>query len=149
MVRVIVLFAMLIAAASAFVAPANRAVGKSVVAFDETGVVGLHLPKWSYLLDRQDFFLARKFPVLISRANYVCRAALRAQVSNTAFARSSAPQAPKMSLDGAVDIVSNQVAANSNLIATDVSDNLGYLFPIVGILSLGALILYLSPPLAD
>jgi|UniRef100_A0A7S1NZI4 hypothetical protein len=96
MVRVIVLFAMLIAAASAFVAPANRAV-----------------------------------------------------VSNTAFARSSAPQAPKMALDGVVDIVSNQIAANSNLIATNVDDNLGYAFPIVGILSLAAFILYLSPPLAD
>lgn len=70
-------------------------------------------------------------------------------VSNTAFARSSAPQAPKMALDGVVDIVSNQIAANSNLIATSVGDNLGYTFPIVGILSLAAFILYLSPPLAD
>jgi|EP00550_Attheya_septentrionalis_P005682 hypothetical protein len=54
-----------------------------------------------------------------------------------------------MALDGVVDIVSNQIAANSNLIATNVDDNLGYAFPIVGILSLAAFILYLSPPLAD
>jgi hypothetical protein len=61
MVRVIVLFAMLIAAASAFVAPANRAVGKSVVAFDETGVIGLQLPKWSpFSVGSAGFFLARK-----------------------------------------------------------------------------------------
>jgi hypothetical protein len=83
---------MLIAAASAFVAPANRAVGKSVVAFDETGVVGLHLPKWSFQLDRQDFFLAKKFLVLISRANYVCRAAVRAQQCYEILSRSRASQ---------------------------------------------------------
>jgi hypothetical protein len=43
----------------------------------------------------------------------------------------------------------SQVAANSNLLATSVSDNGGYLWPVFGIGSLAALILFLAPPLVD
>lgn len=43
----------------------------------------------------------------------------------------------------------SSVAQNANLVASDVGDFGGYLFPVFGILSLAALILYLSPPLAD
>ena len=40
-------------------------------------------------------------------------------------------------------------AASSQMIASNVSDFGGYLFPVFGIASLAALILYLSPPLVD
>jgi len=40
-------------------------------------------------------------------------------------------------------------ADNSNLIASTVSDFGGYLFPVFGLLSLAALILFLAPPLKD
>ena len=53
-----------------------------------------------------------------------------------------------MMVEGSDFAVSN-VASNANLIASNVSDFGGYLFPVFGILSLAALILYLSPPLAD
>jgi len=51
-------------------------------------------------------------------------------------------------LDGTDMAVSN-VVQNANLLASDVQDFGGYLFPVFGLLSLGALILFLSPPLAD
>lgn len=47
-----------------------------------------------------------------------------------------------------VDVIS-QVADNAQLIASSVSDNGGYFFPVAGLGSLGAIILYLAPPLAD
>lgn len=47
------------------------------------------------------------------------------------------------------DVAVSNVAANANLIASNVSDFGGYLFPVFGIISLAALILYLSPPLVD
>ncbi len=43
----------------------------------------------------------------------------------------------------------NDVLTNANLIATSVSDNAGYAFPAIGLVSLAALILYLAPPLVD
>lgn len=68
-------------------------------------------------------------------------------VTTPAFARS---QAPKMMIEGAnVDVALNDIAANANLIATSVSDNGGYLFPVVGIAFLAATILFLAPPLVD
>lgn len=62
-------------------------------------------------------------------------------------ARLSATAPPKMMAE-AVDVVS-QVADNAQLIASSVSDNGGYFFPVAGLGSLGAIILYLAPPLAD
>ena len=53
-----------------------------------------------------------------------------------------------MMLEGSDMTVSN-VAANANLVAANVQDFGGYLFPVFGILALCGLILYLSPPLAD
>ena len=47
------------------------------------------------------------------------------------------------------DVAVSSVASNANLIATNVSDFGGYLFPVFGIIALAGLILYLSPPLAD
>ena len=66
-------------------------------------------------------------------------------VSRASFA---APEAPKMMMEGS-DIAVSNVAQNANLVASNVQDFGGYLFPVFGILSLTALILYLSPPLAD
>ncbi len=53
-----------------------------------------------------------------------------------------------MMMEGSDFAVSN-VAQNANLVASNVQDFGGYLFPVFGLLSLGALILFLSPPLAD
>jgi len=53
-----------------------------------------------------------------------------------------------MMVEGA-DVAVSTVAQNANLLAANVQDFGGYLFPVFGLLSLGALILYLSPPLAD
>jgi hypothetical protein len=43
---------------------------------------------------------------------------------------------------------SSQVAT-SNMVASNVGDFGGYFFPIAGIVSLAALILFLAPPLVD
>lgn len=53
-----------------------------------------------------------------------------------------------MMLEGSDFAVSN-VAENANLLASNVQDFGGYLFPVFGLLSLAGLILFLSPPLAD
>ena len=41
------------------------------------------------------------------------------------------------------------VAATTNMIATSAGDNGGYFFPVVGLSFLGAIILFLAPPLVD
>jgi len=46
-------------------------------------------------------------------------------------------------------LVTSDIAQNANLVASNVQDFGGYLFPVFGILSLAALILFLAPPLAD
>ena len=66
-------------------------------------------------------------------------------VSRASFA---APEAPKMMMEGS-DIAVSNVAQNANLVASNVQDFGGYLFPVFGILALAGLILFLSPPLAD
>ena len=66
-------------------------------------------------------------------------------VSTPAFARTTAP---KMTLEG-IDVAISNVASNSNLIATSVSDFGGYAWPVVGIGALAAIILFLAPPLVD
>jgi hypothetical protein len=48
-----------------------------------------------------------------------------------------------------VDVAVSNIAANANMIAASVDDNGGYFFPIVGLTAVAALILFLSPPLAD
>jgi hypothetical protein len=53
-----------------------------------------------------------------------------------------------MMIEGA-DVAVSNVAQNANLIASNVQDFGGYLFPVFGLLGLGALILFLAPPLAD
>ena len=62
-----------------------------------------------------------------------------------------AREAPKVNMmeNVAADFTSNVAAASSNVVASSVTDFGGYLFPVFGIISLGALILYLAPPLAD
>ena len=47
------------------------------------------------------------------------------------------------------DVAVSNVAQNANLIASNVQDFGGYLFPVFGILALASLILFLAPPLAD
>ena len=65
--------------------------------------------------------------------------------------QSAAPQPPKMILDGSADFAmeASNFAANANVVASNVSDFGGYLFPVFGIIGLAGLILYLAPPLAD
>jgi len=53
-----------------------------------------------------------------------------------------------MMIEGSEMAVSN-VVQNANLVAANVQDFGGYLFPVFGLLSLAGLILFLSPPLAD
>lgn len=45
--------------------------------------------------------------------------------------------------------VTNVIAQNANLIATNADEFGGYFYPVAGLGLLAALILYLSPPLAD
>ena len=67
----------------------------------------------------------------------------------SAAPRAFKPTTPaKMMVEGS-DIAVSNVVSNANLIASNVSDFGGYLFPVFGILSLAGLILFLSPPLAD
>jgi hypothetical protein len=66
-------------------------------------------------------------------------------VTSPAFARTAEI---KMSPVEVVDVAINQIAANTNLIATTSTDNGGLLFPVVGLGILAATILFLSPPLA-
>eukprot|EP00428_Durinskia_dybowskii_P025819 CAMPEP_0170232398 /NCGR_PEP_ID=MMETSP0116_2-20130129/15940_1 /TAXON_ID=400756 /ORGANISM="Durinskia baltica, Strain CSIRO CS-38" /LENGTH=92 /DNA_ID=CAMNT_0010483183 /DNA_START=96 /DNA_END=374 /DNA_ORIENTATION=- len=59
-----------------------------------------------------------------------------------------AREAPKMNMiENLADF--SEVAATSNMVASSVTDFGGYLFPVFGIASLAALILYLAPPLVD
>jgi hypothetical protein len=51
-----------------------------------------------------------------------------------------------MMVDGSVF---ESAASTANLIATNSGDNGGAFFPVIGIVSLAALILYLAPPLVD
>jgi len=93
MIRTVVVFALIVVAAQAFVSPANRAVAK---------------------------------PAFASRT------------------------APKMMIDGSImEQSAVSAAANTQLIASQVTDFGGYLFPVFGIIALAGLILFLSPPLAD
>ena len=55
--------------------------------------------------------------------------------------------AQKMIPVEAVDVVSS-VASSANVIASSANDFGGYFYPVTGLISLGAIILYLSPPLA-
>ncbi len=59
-----------------------------------------------------------------------------------------AREAPKVNMiENMADF--SEVAATSNMVASSVTDFGGYLFPVFGIISLAALILYLAPPLVD
>ena len=68
---------------------------------------------------------------------------------HAAAPRAFKPTTPAQMMVEGSDVAVSNVASNANLIASNVSDFGGYLFPVFGILSLAALILYLSPPLAD
>ena len=68
---------------------------------------------------------------------------------NPAAPRAFKPTTPAQMMVEGSDVAVSNVASNANLIASNVSDFGGYLFPVFGIISLAALILYLSPPLAD
>jgi len=69
-------------------------------------------------------------------------------VSRKTFVRTEAPTAPKMMVEGA-DVAVSNFAENANVIASNVSDFGGYLFPVFGIAALAGLILFLAPPLGD
>jgi len=54
-----------------------------------------------------------------------------------------------MSLDSVVDIATSSIAQTSQMVATNSGDFGGALFPVFGLGILGALLLFLAPPLAD
>lgn len=72
------------------------------------------------------------------------------QPANFAVSRTAGAsfEAPKMMVEGS-DFAVADVAGNANLLASNVQDFGGYLFPVFGLLALAGLILFLSPPLAD
>jgi len=63
----------------------------------------------------------------------------------TAMTTRVAPQ--QMIIDGS--IIESTVTQATNLIATSGGDNGGFFFPVAGIGSLAALILFLAPPLKE
>jgi hypothetical protein len=52
-------------------------------------------------------------------------------------------------LENVADFSSSSVAASSNMVAANISDFGGLLFPVFGLICLAGLILYLAPPLID
>lgn len=58
----------------------------------------------------------------------------------------TAPVVPNMIIDGSV---MESAASTANLIATSSGENGGFFFPVAGIVSLAALILFLAPPLKE
>jgi hypothetical protein len=59
-------------------------------------------------------------------------------------------EAPKVNMiDNVADFSASNFAATSNVVASNVSDYGGYLFPVFGLIALAGLILFLSPPLVD
>mmetsp|Transcript_9475 Transcript_9475/g.13201 ORF Transcript_9475/g.13201 Transcript_9475/m.13201 type:complete len:98 (-) Transcript_9475:267-560(-) len=92
------------------------------------------------------FFL---FALLIAAASAFVAPSTKTVSTRTAFSpRTEAPSAPKMMAEGS-DVAVSNFAENANVIASNVGDFGGYLFPVFGILALSALILYLAPPLGD
>jgi len=88
------------------------------------------------------------FSMLIAAASAFIAPASNGVAAPRAF-KAQPPTTPaKMMVEGS-DVAVSNVASNANLIATNVSDFGGYLFPVFGIIALCGLILYLSPPLAD
>ena len=67
-------------------------------------------------------------------------------MSNPAFTR---VEAPKMSFDEVADIATSSIAQSSQMVASNAGDFGGALFPVFGLVTLGAVILFLAPPLAD
>mmetsp|Transcript_13961 Transcript_13961/g.14144 ORF Transcript_13961/g.14144 Transcript_13961/m.14144 type:complete len:100 (-) Transcript_13961:257-556(-) len=92
------------------------------------------------------FFLA----LIIAAASAFVAPAHQATLgaSRTAFT-SSETSAPQMVPEQFAVEVTNFATQNSALIATSSDDFGGLLFPVFGLLGLGALILFLAPPLAD
>ena len=64
----------------------------------------------------------------------------------TAMSGRTAPTVPNMMIDGSV---MESAVNTANTIATSSADNGGAFFPVAGIVSLAALILYLAPPLKE
>ena len=64
----------------------------------------------------------------------------------TAMSGRTAPTVPNMIIDGSV---MESAVNTANTIATSSADNGGAFFPVAGIVSLAALILYLAPPLKE
>ena len=66
------------------------------------------------------------------------------------FTRTTAPQMMEsVDMTHITNSLNSAVADNAMLLATDKDDFYGYVWPVAGIALLSALILYLSPPLAD
>mmetsp|Transcript_5027 Transcript_5027/g.13363 ORF Transcript_5027/g.13363 Transcript_5027/m.13363 type:complete len:95 (+) Transcript_5027:138-422(+) len=93
-------------------------------------------------MSRVLFFLAL---VVVAAQAFVAPAGQA--LSSPAFVSQTAPKVNMM--ENLADFSASNAAASSQLVASNVSDFGGYLFPVFGILGLAALILYLAPPLVD
>jgi hypothetical protein len=70
-------------------------------------------------------------------------------VTQPAFVTKSSTAVNMIPLENVDVALTNAIAQNSHLIATSADENGGYFYPVAGLALLAALILYLSPPLAD
>lgn len=135
MIRTVVVFALIVVAAQAFVSPANRAVGKLL----SGGVICLSCLR--RMIHNNHF---------LSIGNLSLTPCLFINTHMTAKPAFASRTAPKMMIDGSImEQSAVSAAANTQLIASQVTDFGGYLFPVFGIIALAGLILFLSPPLAD
>lgn len=90
----------------------------------------------------RSFFL---FALIIAAASAFVQPATKA----VAFSGRTTPQAPQMIVDGSVLESAVSAVSNANLIATTSGDFGGAFFPVVGLAGIGALILFLAPPLVS
>jgi hypothetical protein len=88
------------------------------------------------------------FALLVAAASAFVIPAHHGAVASPSFVTREAPKVNLM--ENMADFSSvNEVAASTNMLASSVSDFGGYLFPVFGLLSLAALILFFAPPLVD
>lgn len=156
MIRTLLL-ALLIAAASAFVAPANHAAGKTLDwtiewmsreyhrcknTRDMSSIECISTKSEIEVVHRNIFFSWR----LDDQLHSICRFPF---VSVFAVGHSfPTREAPKVNMiENMADF--SEIATSTNMVASTVGDFGGYFFPVVGLGALAALILFLAPPLVD
>jgi len=164
MVRALFLFALIITAAWAFVPPTSNSCEFSKSGSGEDWLVVATRRQYC-LLGGFQFFLIVVFKLhrLISDVQvlieyftfHLTQLKLTTDFSFPSYFPVSSPafsrvEAPKMSaFDNFADVATSSIAQSSELLASQAGDFGGYLFPVVGLAALGAVILVLAPPLAD